>query len=185
MQQVRKLLLHALQVSNIRLKCSSALMLCRDQRGDGSSDDGPGGSTIVSELSLGEGIGRARPSRTQSAGSRLKSAPATPFSALLHAAARNGPAPGLEEKMPRVGSFPGAGKRLLDPTDLELGPQQKRARTMLLPEMIHDSPQMSYRPTEPGTLLIVPCISFSECIECRSSVDTARLTQLVYPTNCC
>ena len=134
---------------------------CRDERGDGSSDDGPGGSTIVSELSLGEGIGRARPSRTQSAGSRLKSAPATPFSALLHAAARTGPAPGLEERMPRVGSFPGAGKRILDPADLEHGPQQKRARTMLLPEMIHDSQQMSYRPTETGTLNRRPACSYA------------------------
>ena len=136
---------------------SCSLLRCRDPRGEGSSDDGPGGSAIASELSLGEGVGRARPTRTQSTGTRLKSAPATPaFSALLHAVARDGPAQGPEQKMPRVGSFPGAGKRILEAADLEHGPQQKRARTILLPEMIHDSQHMSYRPSAPGMVLYCP-----------------------------
>ena len=146
---------------------------CRDPRGEGSSDDGPGGSAIASELSLGEGVGRARPSRTQSTGTRLKSAPATPaFSALLHAVARDGPAQGPEQKMPRVGSFPGAGKRVLEAADLEQGPQQKRARTILLPEMIHDSQHMSYRPSAPGMLLHWPEDMSAPSIVVRAPVQS-------------
>ncbi|KAK9833931.1 hypothetical protein WJX74_010135 [Apatococcus lobatus] len=134
----------------------SARLNFRDQRGDASSDDGPGGSTIASELSLGGGIGRARPSRTHSTGTRVKSAPATPLTALLHAVARDGPGQGPDQKLARVGSFPGAGKRCLESADMEHGPQQKRSRTMLLPEMIHDSQHMSYRPSASGRQLVSP-----------------------------
>ncbi|KAK9868199.1 hypothetical protein WJX84_001531 [Apatococcus fuscideae] len=135
----------------------SARLNFRDQRApDGSSDEGPGGSAIASELSLGEGVGRARPSRTQSSGSRLRSAPATPFSALLHAVARDGSVPAHQNEPARHGSFPGAGKRRLEVADLEPAPQQKRSRSLLLPEMIHDSQQLSYRPVSAGRQLVSP-----------------------------
>ena len=125
---------------------------CRSQQGNGSSDDAPGGSAMASELSLGEGISLARTSRTQSSGSRLRSAPATPFSALLHAVARDGSVPVPEDRPARLRSLSGAGKRSLEGIDLEQEPQQKRSRSLLLPEMVHEPQQLSYRPNSAGAV---------------------------------
>ena len=109
---------------------------------------------MASELSLGEGISLPRPSRTQSSGSRLRSAPATPFSALLHAVARDETAPVRDDRPARLRPHPGAGKRSFEGIDLEHEPQQKRSRSLLLSDMVHEPQpqQLSYRPGSAGEI---------------------------------